>query len=276
VADPAATPAAQDPPDRVARILAILDRLGPRRKLTAREVFQVRFVVGGAMLGIGVAAISAVAAMLSDQLIELAFIGGFAVGSVSLIAAARAGARIAGISWAAVLLVATFLVLDSLLSAALLPEQLPWLVLLPLVSLVLLGPRDTAAAEDRSRRPVALSAALAIALGACIVIAQSRGLNFGQQTAPSTAAEHLANFVPFVISVGGMMWLYDLALRGAERELRQLRRLLSVCAWCKQIRDDAEGWISLERYIAKRDTPHLSHGICPSCVAVQFPEDAAP
>ena len=54
---------------------------------------------------------------------------------------------------------------------------------------------------------------------------------------------------------------------GVRRELQQLEGLLSVCAYCKRIRDDQENWSSLEGYIEKRSEAQFSHGICPECYA---------
>lgn len=150
----------------------------------------------------------------------------------------------------------------------LLPEQLPWLVLLPLAAFVLVGPRVTEAPP--SRKPVAFAAALAVALGAGIVLAHDKGITFGHPHPPPSAGFQIASFVPFVVSVTGMMWLYDLALRNAEEEIRTLRKLLPVCSWCNKMKDEQEGWISLERYMQRRESS-LTHGICPGCAREHFP-----
>lgn len=52
-----------------------------------------------------------------------------------------------------------------------------------------------------------------------------------------------------------------LGLRG---QVRQLEKLLSICSYCKKIRD-GENWQSLERYVSQRTDTDFSHGICPSC-----------
>jgi sigma-B regulation protein RsbU (phosphoserine phosphatase) len=60
-------------------------------------------------------------------------------------------------------------------------------------------------------------------------------------------------------------------LRVAERvltlqeELAHLRGLLSICAYCKAIRDEDDAWIPIERYIQERTPTSFSHGICPHC-----------
>lgn len=54
---------------------------------------------------------------------------------------------------------------------------------------------------------------------------------------------------------------------GLRQHVSQLEELLPICAYCKQIRDEHDGWHSVESYIAERSETHMkfSHGICPSC-----------
>lgn len=52
---------------------------------------------------------------------------------------------------------------------------------------------------------------------------------------------------------------------GLQTEVRQLRRLLPMCSYCKKIRDEANAWHGLEAYLSSRDTA-VSHGICPECL----------
>jgi hypothetical protein len=67
------------------------------------------------------------------------------------------------------------------------------------------------------------------------------------------------------------------ALRFREQELRRrvaeemaqvrvLRGLLPMCAWCKKVRDDAGYWNQLEAYIHDHTEAKFSHGICPDCL----------
>jgi GAF domain-containing protein len=58
------------------------------------------------------------------------------------------------------------------------------------------------------------------------------------------------------------------ARRAAERalaEVKQLRGLLPICAYCKKIRNDENYWEQLESYITERSGAQFSHGICPDC-----------
>jgi len=60
-------------------------------------------------------------------------------------------------------------------------------------------------------------------------------------------------------------------LRVAERvlevrqELEQLEGLLSICSYCKRIRNDQGQYTSLEGYIEKRSRAEFSHGVCSEC-----------
>lgn len=51
-----------------------------------------------------------------------------------------------------------------------------------------------------------------------------------------------------------------------------LEKLLPVCAYCKKVRDDEGYWKSVEEYISEHSPTKFSHGICPSCVTINFPE----
>jgi hypothetical protein len=62
------------------------------------------------------------------------------------------------------------------------------------------------------------------------------------------------------------------SLEAAVAEVRTLRGLLCICAWCKRIRADAEAWESVEKYVASRTHASFSHGICPECLQSQARE----
>ncbi len=50
-----------------------------------------------------------------------------------------------------------------------------------------------------------------------------------------------------------------------EREVRVLRGILPICAFCKKIRDDDGSWQPLERVITARSEARFSHGFCEEC-----------
>jgi len=65
------------------------------------------------------------------------------------------------------------------------------------------------------------------------------------------------------------------ALRKALQEVKVLRGLLPICAYCKKIRDESGGWQAVESYMEKRSDVHFSHGICPDCLKEHYAEFAS-
>ncbi len=55
-------------------------------------------------------------------------------------------------------------------------------------------------------------------------------------------------------------------------KVRELRTLLPICSYCRQIRDDQQYWQSIEAYFARHSDIRFSHGICPSCYDEQWAE----
>jgi integral membrane sensor domain MASE1 len=54
-------------------------------------------------------------------------------------------------------------------------------------------------------------------------------------------------------------------LEQALHEIKTLRGLIPICAWCKRIRNDAGSWEQLEAYLHEHTEAEFSHGICPEC-----------
>lgn len=54
-----------------------------------------------------------------------------------------------------------------------------------------------------------------------------------------------------------------LNLRRAQRELKAIESLLPMCAWCRNVRTDADTWRPLHDYVA--EAMKVTHSICPSC-----------
>jgi hypothetical protein len=42
--------------------------------------------------------------------------------------------------------------------------------------------------------------------------------------------------------------------------------------YCKKIRDEAESWHKLEKYIMEHSEAEFSHGICPECMSIKYGE----
>jgi len=55
-------------------------------------------------------------------------------------------------------------------------------------------------------------------------------------------------------------------LEAALEEVRQLKRLLPICMYCKKVRDDNDYWQEIEAYIHAQTGTDFSHGVCPSCM----------
>lgn len=60
--------------------------------------------------------------------------------------------------------------------------------------------------------------------------------------------------------------------------IKLLEGLLPICSYCHKIRDDvgienSEGhWEKIEDYIYKKTDQEFTHGICPDCVEIAFPQ----
>jgi hypothetical protein len=58
-------------------------------------------------------------------------------------------------------------------------------------------------------------------------------------------------------------------LQKALDEVKTLKGLLPICAWCKKIRAEDGDWADLESYVTKHSQASFSHGICPDCLSKQ-------
>jgi hypothetical protein len=54
-------------------------------------------------------------------------------------------------------------------------------------------------------------------------------------------------------------------LEAALARVKHLQGLLPICAYCKKVRDDQNGWQLLEKYIELHTEAHFTHGVCPDC-----------
>jgi len=48
--------------------------------------------------------------------------------------------------------------------------------------------------------------------------------------------------------------------------------LISICAWCKRIQDDAGQWQKSEKYIESHSQAKFTHGICTDCLRKLDPQ----
>jgi PAS domain S-box-containing protein len=54
-------------------------------------------------------------------------------------------------------------------------------------------------------------------------------------------------------------------LQQALDEVRTLRGIVPICAYCKKIRDDKGYWSQVEKYVSDHTDAQFSHGVCPTC-----------
>ncbi|HYH69014.1 MAG TPA: CHASE3 domain-containing protein [Urbifossiella sp.] len=59
-------------------------------------------------------------------------------------------------------------------------------------------------------------------------------------------------------------------LQASLANVKQLRGLLPICAWCKKVRDDGDYWHEVEHYVAAHSDTRFTHGMCPECEARQM------
>lgn len=59
------------------------------------------------------------------------------------------------------------------------------------------------------------------------------------------------------------------SLEQALAEVRTLRGLLRICAWCKRIHNEQAVWQQLEEYVSEHTHADFTHGICPDCLSNQ-------
>lgn len=55
-------------------------------------------------------------------------------------------------------------------------------------------------------------------------------------------------------------------------EVKTLRGIIPICAFCKKIRDDKGYWTQVETYLKEHTDAGISHGYCPECIKENYPE----
>jgi PAS domain S-box-containing protein len=61
-------------------------------------------------------------------------------------------------------------------------------------------------------------------------------------------------------------------LETALAHVKRLQGIIPICAHCHSIRRDPETWQRLEAYVSEQTEAQFSHGICPACMALHYPE----
>lgn len=65
-----------------------------------------------------------------------------------------------------------------------------------------------------------------------------------------------------------------LKLKEARTQISDLAKLIPICSNCKKIRQDTGYWQAIESYITEQSGAMVSHGICPDCMRLLYPEIA--
>lgn len=60
-------------------------------------------------------------------------------------------------------------------------------------------------------------------------------------------------------------------LKKALADIKTLRGFIPICSNCKSIRDDEGYWEQIEDYIAQHSEANFTHGICPTCARLLYP-----
>lgn len=55
------------------------------------------------------------------------------------------------------------------------------------------------------------------------------------------------------------------SLQKALNEIKTLKGIIPICAYCHSIRDENDNWSDLATYLTNHSEADISHGICPSC-----------
>lgn len=55
-------------------------------------------------------------------------------------------------------------------------------------------------------------------------------------------------------------------LQEALQDIKTLKGLIPICAWCKNIRNDQGYWQKIESYISEHSEADFTHGICEKCL----------
>lgn len=61
-------------------------------------------------------------------------------------------------------------------------------------------------------------------------------------------------------------------LKQAMADIKTLSGLIPICSSCKKVRDDDGFWNQIESFISEHSDAMFSHGICPECRDILYPE----
>jgi DNA-binding response OmpR family regulator len=96
----------------------------------------------------------------------------------------------------------------------------------------------------------------------------------GYQTSPIANRELLARIQAIV----RIIWTIrdrDFLIEKLKKSLattKTLSGILPICASCKKIRNDQNYWEEVELYVERHSTAEFTHGMCPDCTEMFYPE----
>lgn len=79
-------------------------------------------------------------------------------------------------------------------------------------------------------------------------------------------------FAMVVVIVAFLVNRASCQTRLLRERVKTLEGFLSICAFCKDVRDDGGEWSRIESYIGARTPARFTHTFCPKCAEVHFPE----
>jgi GAF domain-containing protein len=100
----------------------------------------------------------------------------------------------------------------------------------------------------------------------CVVdrVARPDGLNATQQQALRVLARQVVAQMELRQTVQHLARVLT-EKAAMQAEVKELRALLPICSYCKDVRNDQDYWQSVEEYLASQGDVLCSHGVCPNC-----------
>ncbi len=56
---------------------------------------------------------------------------------------------------------------------------------------------------------------------------------------------------------------------GVQNHVKRLEAVMSVCSYCKNVREERNQWVGMEQYVASHLGTNPSHTVCPTCYATK-------
>lgn len=258
------------PPPRPSRraALAFLDAVHGLPEGHPHVRFEARVAAGASLLGIGAGAVNLPLVFVTHQTLQTALLAGLVVALGLQLLALRRGAPMAVLRWTLLGTAGVFLFAFILAAPRIESRQLYWLVILPLAA-------QTIAARRGIEPLPAISRGLLVTVGLVIVAGVLLVFLPDSKSAPprpvdlTTRVAMALDYATFIVAVYGVAYVHDLSARDMQLELTQLRRVLSVCAWCRKIHARGE-WVPFEVYLAEHESHALENGVCPACYERDF------